>query len=383
MFFLLFIITVCIAAYTYMKSQDIKPGDFDLKGLLQGKGLFNTAHVQQTSKPKEIEYDRKEQPVFAVCSGTVIMCGKNYVRGLDSDGKQKWSENILVSNPVVKSAGSFMVIADIRGRSFFTFKDNTLKWNKELESSLVNIEVSESGYISAVRESEEGKAVLTVYDQYGNDIFTSFIGEYEVLSAKVSPDGDTLVLNSIDTRDDSSNTVIEFRDMRGRVINTRELDGNTLFPLMYFTDDETVLSISESSSVCTGKSNKNGIKDLNTSGRRIYSAGVQPGRYAVIAFEDESKSAFTFGGATELKIFDLDGRQPVSVSIDGDVRGMEVSRECIAVHTGRDVYFIDAGGKLLGKYSAKTDIRNIFFVDKHNALVVTRSNIAVVPIKNI
>ena len=84
---------------------------------------------------------------------------------------------------------------------------------------------------------------------------------------------------------------------------------------------------------------------------------------------------------SEIVLLNVKGEKVSQYQLEGTVINIETYSDNIAVNTGREVYFINTKGNLIGKYSSKTDIIGVNFFNKQEAEIVTKGSIVVTNVK--
>lgn len=370
---LLFMMIIGIAFFAYMKSRDeISFKDINLKGLLSADSA--KSRKAEAEKTYEIAYEPREHPVFNVHNEYLVKCTKDAVKGLNKKGQEIWSINASFNNPLVKSNGVELMIADLGGRDLYVIRDKTVKWNNRIDNSIINADIGKGGYVAVVQQAKGYKGMIKVFDPLGVEMFYRKIADYFVLGVQVAPSSEQLVMNSVDTSGINIKPSLQFFDMLGNPFAAKEPVKDVIFPSVWYLNDDSLLAVSDSLLVFYDKErNEKWRKEFS----RIYSSNVVLGKYLVIAVESENKPGMLGGASSEILFFNSKGNKTAACEVEAGVRNLRVCSDIIAVNTGREVYFIDTKGKLIGKYSSKHEILDVYFFSKAEAAVVTKSSVVV------
>lgn len=373
-FLLLSVAVIGLAYIAYLKTRDLDLKDLSFGEIIRGRFLSAEA---ETGK-KEVyrfTYDPKEHPAFVMDGGLLVKCSRGLVKCLDRKGSEQWSVQVSVENPIARASGQSLLVADQGGKEIYVIDGGRVKWEKKLNNNIINIDISETGYVSVIHESEGYKGAVSVLDYRGNILFTRFIGENYPIVAKVSPSGKTVALASVDTSGVESNTSLEYTDMSGKPF-AKVTVNNMIIPSMWFVDDESLICAGNSALMCFDKSmRKKWEQDFNEGD--ITGAAYILGRYVAVAAQGEGSNGIFNGadGNTAIKVFGINGKQMSSASVQGRVKRMESYSDRIAVYTGRTVYFTDLRGRIVGSFSSQSEIIKVFFYDKQEAAVITKSEV--------
>lgn len=374
-FVLLSVVIVGMAFIAYMKSQGVDINDLSLKEVLS-RIVKENGRAEKEAILNEISFNPKENPVFHEYKGLIIKCTKDYIKALNKKGEEVWSRHIAISKPLIKSNGSELVVADLEGKDIYVFSGRNLKWNEKFDGKLINVDISESGYIAVVQEGKGFRNTVRVFDPRGLEMFIRNIGEKYVISANIAPSGEQLIINSLDVSGVDLNPTLEFFDMMGNPYAARTLESGMIFPLIKHLEDDSFLAASDSLLVFYDR-------DRNEKWRRnfqkVYSADILLEKYVVAAVKN--KNAEGRGSYVPVvEIINNKGQTTAISEICDEVVNIRTFSDIIAVNTGREVFFINSKGRLVGKYSSKSDIEDVYLFNKMEAAVVTKTCIAVVSV---
>ncbi len=372
-FFILIVIIISVAFMVYAKNKNSDISMFDIKKLIT-EGLTSEDKSLKEKKISEISFESKDIPVFTAYKNFLIKCIKGSIICLDKEGETQWSKSVELNNPVLKTAGQYVLAADLNGRCFYIIRDKDIKWEKRIEGNIINASINEKGYVVIVKEIKGYKGAVDVFDSEGNMVFTTGRGEKYIVSAKVTPSCDYVVLNTVDTAEISANTEIEILDMKSKIVGKFKKSGN-IFPAVWTLRGDNVLAVSSSEVVMAGIDGKEQWKQEF---KKVYSSNVVAGKYIVLAVQEENNSGVFNGSKGVVKVMDLDGKISASYTVAGEIINVQSSEDVIAVNTGRDVVFINLKGKVLGKYLAKASIQEISIFSGSEAAILTDKNLEVI-----
>lgn len=373
---LLFAAVLAVAFFVYLKSQNIDISDVNIKEFIAG---ITSMKEKETDKEKvvEISYDAKERPAFSVYKDTVIKCTRDGISGLNKKGEELWTKSFTIENPIMKTNGTDVLIADIGGNEVCVINGSDVKWNIKVDNDIINADISESGHVTVVHEAKGYRSKIRVFDPLGVEMFERNIAEKFVLSARVSPSGKQLLINSIDAGGVSATSSLEFTDMLGNPFAARIPKDTLVFPSAWYLNDDSVFAVSDSYIVYFDKGrNEKWGKEF----REVYSSNTVSGKYLVLAAASEKKGGAFGRSLTDIQVLNIKGQQISSYTIEDRVVNIDTYSDVIAINTGREVYFINTRGKLVGKYSSKSDIMRVYFFSKVEAAIVTKNSVVIIKI---
>ena len=186
-FLVLLVVVLGTAGLAYLNSQDVDLKTISLRDLLD-RNFFTRSSVYEVSST-EYEYDSNLSTAFGAHKGYIVKCTRDSLIYIDANGNEQWSFPMSLNNPVLKSAGSFLLVADYGAKTFYVFSDKNLEWEKELDNKIINAEISPKGYVTVVHEDERSRGAVTVYNRQGMKCFTVGRAKNFILSSKVSDSG--------------------------------------------------------------------------------------------------------------------------------------------------------------------------------------------------
>jgi len=367
-----------IAFAMYLKSMGVDLNEANIKELaerfLTSDLMPGVNEEMPDGKIFEMEYDLSERPVFCAYKDSVIKCTKDYIKAFDKKGGEIWTKSVSMRNPLVKTNGLLLLVVDIGGNDILVMSGKSVKWEERANERIINAGINEDGYVTVVQEGRDCRNRVRVFDPRGIEMFSRSIQKNFVLAACVSPSGEQFLISSLDASGAVASPVLEFFDMRGNLIAAKIPESGTIFPVALYLRNDFLAAASDSLIVCyDGGRNEVWRKEFD----RICSLETLLGKYVVAAVSGSKSSS---GSAPEIQIFGVKGDRAVSGPIEGEIRNIRAYEDIIAVNTTREVYFINAKGSLVRKYGFKTDVIDVYFFSRLEAVIVAKNMIAIVRI---
>jgi hypothetical protein len=379
LFILLFLAVICISILVYLKSQNIDISEVSFKEVC--KSFFMGNKNKEKLKTREIKFDYSEHHVFSAYKGLVVECSKNSIRGLNDSNQEQWVEQINVNNPVLKVTGEYLLIGDLGGREIYFINGKSIKWNKEVNGNIINIDMTDEGYVSVVHETSGYKGMVTIFNRNGNEMLTRTVSDSFPMLAKVSPSGRRYILNSVNSQGIKAETNLSFGVMNLKQTTDITPQKDKLFPFTWYLNGDLLFTVNDASIMCYDQNGKEIWKNEFIE-KQVCCGDVLEGKYPVIALiEDDKSSSFSTGVKTRIMIYNKEGKENGENLIESKVKNIKTYSNRIAVNTGREIYILNSKGKLLDKIVSKTDVSELFFVDKENLALVTKSKIIINQIK--
>ncbi len=376
-FIFLLLIIAGTAAVAYLKSQDVDLKSVSLKDIIERSFINRNTKYELSSA--EFDYDANLNVAFGTHKGYVVKCSRDNIIYLDSNGNEQWTYPLSLNNPVLKTAGSYLLVADYGAKSLLTFSGKEMRWEKELDNNIINADINSKGYVTVVHGEERSRGAVSVYNRQGMNCFTIGKAENFILSSKVSSKAKSVFINSIDTSGISMNTVLEFADLSGKMLNNKIVKENTVFPSVWFMENDSLLAVGDSMFMILDKDFKEKLQQ--TVNGKIFSSCIADGKYAVIAANPEETTGIFESGSSGIWVYDTNGEKISEYNIKGEVRNINSYNDVIAVNSGNKLRIIDLGGELLAEYSSNEDIKEVFFINRREVLAICKDKFLVIKMK--
>lgn len=378
MFFLLVFAVIIVAFLVYLKSNDMDFENINIKEF-----VIETFYEEKGTKTDnrellELSYDGKSHPAFCVYKGLIVKSTKDYIKAINKKGEEVWVKSVSLNSPLIKTNGSELLIADLGGRSIYIFKGKDIKWEERTDYDIVNAHISREGYVTVVQKVHGYRNRVKVYDPYGVEMFYRNIAENFVLSAGVSPLGEQVVINSINTSGISVKSKLEFIKVLDENPFAAVLKEDMILPLVQYLDDDSLLAASGS---CLFYFDRDRTEVWVKQFKKVYSSSICLGKYIAAAVESENGGGFYGGEKVKVQIYNTKGKQIAGYPIRDKVRNIRSYSNIIAVNTGREVHFIDIKGRLISKAGSKVDILDVYFINKLEAVLVTKNTVKVIRVR--
>jgi len=376
-FLLLLLIISATAAVAYLKSLDVDLKSVSIKDLIEKTFLNRNTRYELVLS--EFDYDANLNTVFGTHKGYIVKCSKDSLIYIDSNGNEQWTYPLSLKNPVLKTAGSYLLIADYGSKNILTFSGKEMRWEKELDNNIINADINAKGYVAVVHEEERSRGAVSVFNRQGMKCFTIGKAENFILSSKVSSSAKTVFINSIDTSGISTDTILEFSDLSGNISDTKIEKEDTVFPSLWFMDNDSLLVVGDSMFMILDKDFTE--KFQHTVKGKIFSSCIADGKYAVIAANPEESTGIFESGSSGIWIYNDNGEKISEYNLKGEVRNIASWEDIIAVNSGNKLRIIDLNGDLLAEYSSKDDIKEVFFINRREVLAVCKDKFLVLRMK--
>lgn len=368
-FAVLSMIVLGSAFLAYVKSRGI---DLESIGFKQTLNMLFTinADADVSGKAETIEFDIKNDKWLGTSREYIVIYRNDRIIGLDESGSRKWEYPMEMYNPCADYAGNFIAVADFGGKAVCLIKDKRLVWEDKLDKEIVNVTVNSDGYVAvATTETEGHKAKVVVYDPAGVEIFSRKIADRYVVSSKVSPGNDEVVINTLDANGPVAETGIEFTTILGKHIAGVKPGADCIFPYMAFLGEDHIAVAGVTAIVCYDK-NRNISWSMKYPA--VYSISAINKQLAAVVMEKVP------GTKAEIVVkgYLPNGDTAWTFKPGDRVLNIRSYDEILGINTGREVLFLN-NGKVFDSFASMSDIIDISFLNKTKAVLITRENIKI------
>lgn len=364
---MLFLCIVAVAVFSWQRSLDpsIDPREMMLR---------LTGSEEREAKVAEVLYsfvfNIRDKPVFTLHRGNIVKCSRSGVLFLDKKGGILRSEGIEFEDPIVRTSGSRVLLANAGSTEICVMDGDSIRWQDKTDTAILNADISDGGYVTVITSAKRDNNVIRVYESHGVELFRKIIATDFAVSAGVSPSKKHLVLSAVATGAAGPYSRYKFYDMEGKELAEVSFDSSgELLPLFWFNRDDSIFAVGDSAAACIDPAGKVRWKEQFRSVAGASTVG--DGRLAVAAHEDD--------GAV-LSIYTADGKKDVSVKLQGIPKGLDGVRGMVSVYTDDMVYFFNERGINTHIYNAGEKIQHVHLFDRKQAAVITAGEITVIAI---
>ena len=366
---ILFITIAAIAAFGYIKSQGIELKNIDVRQFLSGNNKVRL--LNETSSITEIPYDSKEHPVFGIHMDYIVKCTRDGIWLLDKKGREIWSVGVPLSNPLIKTNGKDLLVVDIGGKDIYVINGKNVRWNDKTDETIQNAEIAENGFVTVITSSKLYNGVVRVYDKHGIELSQSTIANDFAVTAKIAPSGKQMVINLINASNAKSYTYLKFFDLNETEPVKKDMpQGKGLYPFVWFSGEDSIYTAGNTS-----------IAYMDKDGNIIWEKQFSKIASACITGSKRLAAAVVNGNVIDLKVFTPAGEEYASAQLEGEVLNINSFGGIISVNTGSKASFMTEKCKNIGEFDTRSDIKEVFFFNKQQAAVVTKSYVAVVDLR--
>lgn len=377
-FILLVALLLSLSFLAYLKSQGYEISNLtfqDIKAFYYAK----TSSEDAGTLKGQIDYLQSDHPIFTVYKEYIVRCTNDSIKYYSKDGTEVFTKSISLKNPIVRTNGKELLIADISSKDIFVFKDKEIKWNAKVDGTITNAEIDSQGHVSVVHDAKGYKSALTVFNAQGGPFFTRNIADGIAVGASVSPKGQHVTTAILDTTGIDSMSQIEVTNILGKPTGEKVTGIEDLLYNILYMDQE--LAICVGSKDIVGIDGQNRVKWHTTQDEyRIASAEKQDGKNALIVTVSNEKSLLLSDFKSKILRINTDGKTSEVYSVNSYIKNISCNDGVIGVNLGNEVIFISSSGQKLGSYTPKNDVNQVNILSSNEAAVITKTAVEIIKI---
>ena len=310
---------------------------------------------------KKIEINTDENPKIYAFSKYICVFSKNELKFYDASTNLVTTLNVEMSNPIIKSNGKYLIMAEENGKSICLINGTNIAWRNEVEGNITSINVNKNGYVSAVVTNNTYKSIIYTYNREGIQLFKSYRSTTLVVGTDISKYNKYLVFGEIDYSGINAKSKINVvsieravKDPNNSIEKEYEAkQGKVIIKLKFSNNDDVIVMYNDNITKYT-KDNKEEILKINED--IIFAEIGLKGN--VISFEKESSGKFSF--KYKVRIKDEQNQTETFYILNSSVPKKVITNEnIIAMNFGTEVKIINTSGWLLKEYESSKQIKDI------------------------
>ncbi len=343
------------------------------------KSMLSNENVS-LKRVSTIEYIDKKQEEEKVAVNTfnqyVFKFEKDKLSAYSKAGEMVWEKELSIDGDIIIKGNQSTIAATspLNGKIYYIDYDGNIKAEKSLEKEIVDIKINESGYLLVMLEKE-----IYVLDSDG-EIASSFaIPKGEVFDGDLSQDNTKVALTILVVEEKKFYSNIIFYSIDGKVLAGKKYDNDVIYKI-FLTDtnkllvlgDNKVLMLSEDDEILWEKRFEEIINKAIFSDEELLFLNLVSKKNTII----DTKNNNLIGQ------LDLDGNILNKIPVAGEIEGLDIIDDTIAVFTNRTIYILGKNGNIILEKKINKDIKNIKWISKKNLLVMYKDKLEIMSINN-
>lgn len=280
------------------------------------------------------------------------------------DGGEAWKADVQISNPILKTAGSYIMLAEKGSSKLYLFRGKKKLWEFSNENPIISADVSENGDVVITSDKAHSKGVVTVFNRKGETVFQWNSGKYEVLDADISPASRHLAVSLLNTESGADTKLSFFNMKESESFNSAAIADSIVFDVEFC--GETLNAIAD-----------NKIIGLDADGNIQWTKDFENKTLHRYSFEDSGYKVCVFdsNNVSEINVISARGGDKSSFESQAFPDNICISDGYLLYNNDRTLIFSSLSGKNPKKYNCTRDIYKLFILDANNLLVVYNSSL--------
>ncbi|MDR1101854.1 MAG: DUF5711 family protein [Clostridiales bacterium] len=333
--------------------------------------IFFGRDVNRGGKNIIYKIDGALQRNFAIYKKMLLINTNQDIKAIDKRGNLVWAVDFPTKNPMINVNGNYALVVDRDGTEFMAIKNGKILTHGNVGSEIFTGKINANGYIALASEEDGFKCKVTVYNEFGDEIYKWKISDNYVLDCEVSPNGKQIVAAMVSTSDEKIFGSLAFVDIIEKKIIERPSFVNCIFSSVRYNKNNNVLAIADTAALYFDKDGKI-LWNKNFDGRTLQSYAFPEGKNIVLFFKNGRNTS-------TLESYGLNGEKKNAHELDFDVSTVSVNGGVISAAGIRDLATFTFSGKSKITLALTSDIRwQGLLPDGKNILVVHGNNVDVI-----
>lgn len=328
----------------------------------------NTNNYRNTAKNAvTIPMETAGKSIFADYNKGAVCAYTNYLSYISSDGTLVWENTTTIVDPILKTAGNYILIAEKGGKKICLYNDSKLFFETDTEDNILTCSVSSNGDTVVVTDKSSYKGAIAVFNREGNKVFAWASGSDNIVSADISSESRRVAVALLNT-DDKVKSAIQLFDMNKTQSYAQAVFEDTILFNIDFVGD-TVLAFGD-----------NCIAGFSADGDLIYDKRFDSAEFVHYGMDSSGNQILLFDD-TNIPLINIYNSRAVlkyQLTTDELPDFVDIRGRYIVFNNGRNVVYGKAGKKQLGRYTASMDIKDLFIIDDSTFVIVYSNNIEIV-----
>lgn len=324
----------------------------------------------------DLNVDKNNQ-IFCYSKYICILNEKN-LKLYNQSGENITDISVDINTALFSSNDKYLAIAEKNGQEFCVISDKSYSWRQKVDGEILQIYVNKDGYIALVTTDTTYKSIITVYDSTGKQLMRNFLSSTRVIDVSLSNDNKYLAFAEMDT----SGTLIK---SSVKIISIEKAQSKSEESTIYAEEATTSKMIikvqyqEKDNLICVYDDSINMVKDKkeNEIIQKEDSISFMSGNLKnSIAYINEEQKGI-FDSSSVLNIVNTSSNQKYTYRFDEIAKEMYTYENIIGINIGTEMYFVNATGMLIKKYTSNQEITNVM-LSNEMAIVIYKDRIEII-----
>ena len=301
------------------------------------------------------------QDTVAITSGGEMMF-------VDINGNKTGDHPILsMSNPMLSVAGKYLIVADAEGKNAVVFENQKQTHTVTCEGTIFFARINSNGYFLTASEEKGYKALVTVYNPSGQEIYRWHSGDRNVLDADVDYDGKSFKVAVLDTDSGVATGRILFFDTSSPTPVHEVVSDTNLFCKINCNRDHSLTTLGDRAITMFGP-NSAEMWSIDFGNKPVIAADISSmDRLIVVLSADEN--AGLHSDRSDMYVYNRDGVQKNSIRFEGQLDSFSVYDDTAVSILNREIAVTDVYSTGSIFLTPNRDLRSITVFDNEKRVL--------------
>lgn len=320
---------------------------------------------------KTIEINKNDNVQVYAYDKYICILQKKKIDFYNRVGSKVGSIDIDIVNAEFVSAGRYLAISEKDGQKFYLISGKEKIFEKEIEGTISEINVSRNGYISIIISNTSYKSVIDVFNRNGEEIFRTNLVTSRVVKTSISQDSKYLAIAEVDISGIIIKSSIQIVSMElaqtnpsEAIIYKYEATTDKLIMNINYQENQRLLCMyNDSIDMLYNQENTELLKFDNT--QLVYVTVGLNNRIVMV----EENSTGKYVSETYVNIINPINNKKRQYITENTAKAITTYSNKIAINFGTELHIIGNNGILIKKYKSNTEINNVVMTDNLVAII--------------
>lgn len=310
---------------------------------------------------KNIEISTEENQYIYAYDRYIVTLSKNNLNLYSQFGKKEEVLQVNIGTPIFKANNRFLAIGEKNGNKICLVSGSNILWQKDIEGSLIKLNVNKNGYVSAIVSDTSYKTVIITFSPEGKELFKTYLSSTTAEDIDISNDNKYLAIAEISSSGSiikSSVKVISIEkaqvDPRNSIVHTYNAENDVLITKIKYQDKNKLVCMYNDKIHMIIDEQDEVLEDLEKN--KISFADIKASNSLVKCVE---KNQSVFKTNSQISIINLNTKKESIYMLEGIPKNLYTYDNTIALNLGSEVHFINSNGWLIKKYVSNQEITDI------------------------
>ena len=320
--------------------------------------------LPSASSSKIIAVKNAYAAAYASYKSKLLCATDAYLVCYGKDGEEQWSADIQMAEPILKTAGNYILAAEKNSNKVYLSSDKKKLWERATEDPIVSADVSENGDVVIITDKPHYKGTVSVIDKKGDVVFRWSSGKYEVIDADISSGARKLAVSLLNSENGADSKILFFNLSESESSSSVDVADSIVFDIEFCGETLNAVADNKIMGVSAG-GNISWTTDFD--GRILHKYMIEDSGYKLCVFDNSNVSQINV----------LNGRGGVKSSFESQTfpEHVYISDGYLLFGKEHTIEFMTISEKNRKKYDCTRDIYNILILDSKNVAVVYNSSI--------